>query len=113
MAHKHLALGIFMGLLAGCLSLCFLPCDDRDCAPTSHCKYGITLDDCGCCDVCELISGEECGGPFNAAGICGGGLLCHKNTSTDPDNSFGICIQDTGFDLDDVIIENDFDGFMD
>ena len=44
---------------------------------------------CGCCDVCNKVLGEECGGTFNTAGRCDEGLYCYIRG--DPNNDVGTC----------------------
>ncbi|RXG69398.1 Single insulin-like growth factor-binding domain protein-2 [Armadillidium vulgare] len=52
------------------------------------------MDACHCCHECKKGPGEKCGGLFNLDGICGDGLVCHrnKNHSEDIFDLNGICL---------------------
>ena len=38
----------------------------------------LTLDACGCCQVCAKAQNEICGGPWYTSGQCASGLDCLK-----------------------------------
>ncbi|XP_023239027.1 single insulin-like growth factor-binding domain protein-2 [Centruroides sculpturatus] len=44
---------------------------EEDCPGVGVTKYG-----CKCCKVCAQGIGQECGGLYNIAGICGRNLVC-------------------------------------
>uniref|UniRef100_A0A4Q8K1M6 U48-Liphistoxin-Lsp1a_1 n=1 Tax=Liphistius sp. SGP-2016 TaxID=1905180 RepID=A0A4Q8K1M6_9ARAC len=71
-----LALSLFF---VGTLALDCM-CDRKNCPflDPSACPLGITKDACFCCSVCFKTEGEECGGPFDIDGKCGGDLICFK-----------------------------------
>ncbi|KAL7638066.1 UNVERIFIED_CONTAM: hypothetical protein RMT77_011691 [Armadillidium vulgare] len=58
------------------------------------CPFGVGMDACHCCHECKKGPGEKCGGLFNLDGICGDGLVCHrnKNHSEDIFDLNGICL---------------------
>ena len=66
------------------LSLAVTTCSARDCFcnrlvcdnDVSNCSSGVTMDSCGCCEVCARGLGEACGGEGEDSGVCGKGLTC-------------------------------------
>merc|ERR1711862_175302 len=69
-----------------------LRCDSSSCGAAPSCKAGFEGTDInGCCPICLADVGEECGGPWNVHGFCGGTLACQKDFSDF--NAKGKCAQ--------------------
>jgi len=75
-------------------ALSCLPCEEVECEETpSCCKSGFyTKDVCGCCNVCAKAENEECGGPWNIAGMCGSGTRCVRQCECKTIKSGKDCI---------------------
>merc|ERR1712098_989914 len=73
---------------------CPIPCHLQECPnepQAHHCQSGqLAKDLCGCCDVCAMAEGEECGGPFGSSGTCANYLNCEKLLEDDF-NEVGVC----------------------
>uniref|UniRef100_A0A4Q8K5V8 U41-Liphistoxin-Lsp1a_1 n=2 Tax=Liphistius TaxID=62150 RepID=A0A4Q8K5V8_9ARAC len=87
--------------VVGCFALDCPGCDLSRCPSLdpSTCRLGSTKDACACCPVCYKTIGEECGGPWNVKGLCGGHLTCVKPPSPSGEfdpvhefNSAGTCL---------------------
>jgi len=60
-------------------ALSCLPCRQAPCETPTCCSSGkLTLDACGCCQVCAKAQNETCGGPWDTSGHCATGLNCLK-----------------------------------
>ena len=77
----HLLLLSF--LLFGAIAFNCQPCAEVDCSmfpvDLTDCDYGMVKESCLCCDVCGGGPGEVCSIEY---GMCGAGLECVKNIST-------------------------------
>ena len=73
-------------------------CGQFDCPPVSEqdCQpWGVTVDVCGCCQVCARGLGDLCGGAYAGNPQCGAGLECVKpplRTGELPHNQDGTCV---------------------
>ncbi|KAM7403857.1 hypothetical protein PAMA_004333 [Pampus argenteus] len=59
-------------------------CDQHLCPPVSNdCPAGWVQDDCGCCEQCANVEGQECDpdGAQKFYGRCGDGLVCQRKIS--------------------------------
>jgi hypothetical protein len=89
---------VISAILAMTEALSCLPCTEDKCLPLYklHCKGGRVKDVCGCCPACAKVIGEECGGPWNIAGICDSGLECIKSKQVIEEmgeiNAHGKCL---------------------
>ena len=70
-----------------CVLQCWRVSLGYQCAPCTNCTLpddclgGLTVDVCGCCQVCAKVENETCGGSFNILGKCDEGLDCMLQVS--------------------------------
>uniref|UniRef100_A0A224XEU3 Putative venom insulin-like growth protein n=1 Tax=Megacormus gertschi TaxID=1843536 RepID=A0A224XEU3_9SCOR len=90
----ELRLFAFAVAIASCHCFPSSNCNLERCAPVPNdCKAGVTKDYDKCCPICAQAEGEECGGTWDAYGVCGIDLVCQTNgqPQNDYDLPIGIC----------------------
>ncbi|KAM4809055.1 insulin-like growth factor-binding protein-like 1 [Rhinophrynus dorsalis] len=74
------------------------PCNEDTCSPvTCAAPELLTKDECGCCQRCLSVEGEECGGRDESRARCAPGMVCVSRTSYGSGSSSfsdgtGVCL---------------------